>query len=626
MKSKKTCYDPAISHVTLKRFAPICLLYTLGLVLLTVGKLNANGYHGNAVLGIQELCPFAVVCNLAYAPVLAQLLMGDLYTPRLGYALHALPITLGGWFGTQVILGILSVLPGILLSAGFMLTVLTRYQIVILYWMAAALLSFLFFFGLALLCSVAAGNRIGMLLLYCIANFWGLFYSWTRIRILSPLIYGMYLPGYDAQFVPITTMLRRAPFVIIYQEQQPNYTDGPVAYFGSLDVDHLNFSNSYLWILLAFAAAGCVFIGLAMYLLRRRRPECAGDLLAFRPMAPVLLVLCSVFTGILFHVISNTFGGQLGYPMMFIGMIVGYYAMLMLLRRQTRVFTKKSILPLALILVITLAGITATGLNLFGFTYKVPEVNQVEQVVLDVWGCGNPLESSRPEDIALAIQVQEECLGAHRQAERQRPLLERIYGDEETAPSLNKDDDDYTGRVSIVYTLKNGKTLSRLYYLFPGCECLEPLRLTFSAPEYIFARGDSTGTFLDENGKFDRQQLMDMLQGVQLTCWHEQIDELTGDLTSRISDDDIPGLIDAILADCEAGNIAQSYIFHTDESYTDSLSVYYVDTRVNPLGYTANFFISLYSANVNTFNYLIAHGYHPPLEALGSPVGEKATA
>ena len=119
---------------------------------------------------------------------------------------------------------------------------------------------------------------------------------------------------------------------------------------------------------------------------------------------------------------------------------------------------------------------------------------------------------------------------------------------------------------------------------------------------------------------------MDMLQGVQLTCWHEQIDELTGDLTSRISDDDIPGLIDAILADCEAGNIAQSYIFHTDESYTDSLSVYYVDTRLTPLGYTANFFISLYSANVNTFNYLIAHGYHPPLEALGSPVGEKATA
>lgn len=615
MKSKKTCYDPAISHVTLKRFAPICLLYTLGLVLLTVSKLNANGYQVNAVLGIQELCPFAVVCNLAYALVLAQLLMGDLYSPRLGYALHALPVTLGGWFGTQVILGILSVLPGILLSAGFMLTVLTRYQIVVLYWLAAALLSFLFFFGLALLCSVAAGNRIGMLLLYCIANFAGLFYGWTKIRILSPLIYGMYLPGYDAQFVPMKTMLSRDPFEIIYQEQLPNYTDGPVAYFGSLDVDHLNFSNSYLWILLAFAAAGCVLIGLAMYLLRRRRPECAGDLLAFRPMAPVLLVLCSVFTGILFHVISNTFGGQLGYPMMFIGMIVGYYAMLMLLRRQTRVFTKKSVLPLALILVITLAGITATGLNLFGFTYKVPEVSQVEQVELDVWGCGNPLKSSRPEDIALAIQVQEECMSTHRQAERQRPLLERIYGDEETAPGMNKDDDDYTGRVSIVYTLKNGKTISRMYYLFSDYECLEPLRLTFSAPEYIFSRGDSIDAFLDENGKFDRQELMDMLQGVQLTCWHEQIDELSGDLTSRISDDDVPGLIDAILADCEAGNIAQSYIFHTNEIYTDSLSVYFVDKRMNPLGYTGNFLISLYPANVNTFNYLIDHGYHAPLEA-----------
>ena len=166
MKLKKTCYDPAISRVTVKRYGLVGVLYTIGIILITVGYINPVHY-GEALSDVQELCITMPFINLVYAALLTQLLLGDLYSPRLSHGLRSLPITPGGWFGTQVILGIVSVLPGILISGIILATMLTAYRIYILVFLGYAFLSFLFFYGAALLCAVCAGNRLGMLLLYC---------------------------------------------------------------------------------------------------------------------------------------------------------------------------------------------------------------------------------------------------------------------------------------------------------------------------------------------------------------------------------------------------------------------------------------------------------------------------
>lgn len=612
MKSKTSCYDPAISHATLKRFAPLCLLYTIGLILLTVGSVRPNNDFCNGVVNIIDmLCTNVPLCNLVYAAILSQLLMGDLYTPRLSYALYSLPVTLGGWYGTQVILGILSVIPGILLSGCILLLKLSAFQVTAAFFMASAFLSFLFFFGVSLLSSVCAGNRIGMLLIYGIINFGGLFYGWTKMKILCPLLYGIYIPNYTATAAPIVDMCSKDAYTVIYKDVPPSYDDGPVAYFNA-EVDHLEFNN-FLWIMLAYAVVGCIVIALAMYLLRRRKPECAGDLLAFHVTAPVLLVICSVFCGILFHVISDNFGWSMGYPMLFTGMIVGYYATLMLLRRQVNVFSRKSLLPLAMILLVSLTGITATGLDLFGITYRIPDASQVDQVTLALWGSNsNMLTSSDPDDIALAIQVQTESLNYQKEVEHARPLLERIYGSEEDAPHLDEANaQESTCGVKILYKLKNGKQLQRLYFIYGSFDCTSSLEATFSSPEYVFSQSTSLSMenqpFINEERKFDPQALIDCLQGVRLYCWHAS-DEISGEsVNCRIADADVPGLIDAILKDCEAKNIAQNYIFHTGEHYADSLVFYYTVPR---LPYSLNCDISLYSANTNTLNYLTEHGYH----------------
>ena len=138
MKLKRTCYDPAISRVTVKRYGLVGVLYTIGIILITVGFINPV-YYGEALSDVQNLCTTMPFINLVYAALLTQLLLGDLYNPRLSYGLRSFPITQGGWFGTQVILGIVSVLPGILISGIILAAMLTAYRI---FWFSLATPSF----------------------------------------------------------------------------------------------------------------------------------------------------------------------------------------------------------------------------------------------------------------------------------------------------------------------------------------------------------------------------------------------------------------------------------------------------------------------------------------------------
>ena len=605
MKSKISCYDSAVSHVTLKRFAPVSVLYTIILLVLTIGTAAANYRSGigNMLSGIRSMCCFAPIINLIYAAVLAQLLLGDLYTPRLGYALYSMPITLGGWFGTQVILGIVSIFPGIILSSAIMLVRLASYRIVIPYFIGTAVFSFLFFFGIALLSAVCAGNRIGMILLYSILNFGGLFFSWARIRIFCPLIYGIYLPNYTSKLSPIVNILSRTPFDINFKDEE---WSSESLYQPNAAVESIEFS-SFLWNLLAYAAVGIIIIALSSRLLRRRKAECAGDLLAFRKTEPILLVACSAFCGILFHAISYYFAWGMGYPMLLIGMAIGYYAMLMLLQRRTDVFTKKSVAPLVLIEAVFFAAITAVGLNLFGITYRIPEAEDVAQVQIRLLYESGTYTSSDESGIQTAIQIQEECLSYFRKAEQTCSLPERIYGNKEDIPYAEGDESLESSPVTVCYTMKDGSKLNRCYYILESFACIDSLRDIFSAPEYVL-----DGAFLDENGQIRQDALSSGLYIATLSCWHEFQNGTSEYSTNcRISSEDLPGLIEAILKDCEENTMAQSWILHCGDPQADSIDISVYDAA---RGYEiSSCYLNVYASNVNTLNYLIAHGYHSEL-------------
>lgn len=610
MKLKKTCYDPAISRVTVKRYGLVGVLYTIGIILITVGFINPV-YYGEALSDVQNLCTTMPFINLVYAALLTQLLLGDLYNPRLSYGLRSFPITQGGWFGTQVILGIVSVLPGILISGIILAAMLTAYRIYILVFLGYAFLSFLFFYGAALLCAVCAGNRLGMLLLYCVVNFIGLFYGWTVIRVFCPLIYGIYLPNFSVTFVPVAQMYDQRPFDFTYKQNLAvtagvNDEAFRASYFSSADLQSVQLTGG-VWVILGFAALGCVLIAIAMVLLRRRKEERVGDLLAFKQLNTVMLVICSICTGLLLHVIAYSFGWELKLPMLFLGLVLGYYAALMLIKRQTNVFNRKTFLPLVGILGITLALLTATGLNLFGIASRVPQAEQVASVRISQMSGQYPIVSSQQEDIAVALQIQQESLDAHRQAEERRPLLERIFGSEEQSPL-----DESTGGsywITLSFTLKNGRQINRLYYVNRSFSSVQALKSIWSSPDYLF-----DVELLDENHQFDRALLKKKLEAAVVQCSCNAGELYYNPSTHQLGEQEIEQLLDAILLDCQEGTMAQSNLFHQDDYY-DTINFYFPSYDGNGNRYTSTDIIHVYPDSEHTMQFLTDHGFHTSIEA-----------
>ena len=66
MKLKQACYDPAFCRMGFRRFAPLGILYTLGLVLLTLANVVlGQSISGSAMFGIRSLFEYAALANLA---------------------------------------------------------------------------------------------------------------------------------------------------------------------------------------------------------------------------------------------------------------------------------------------------------------------------------------------------------------------------------------------------------------------------------------------------------------------------------------------------------------------------------------------------------------------------------
>ena len=619
MKLKKACYDPAFSRMGFKRFAPVGILYTLILVILTLANVNmGQNMHANAVMGLQYFFQITVLLQFGYAFVLVQLLLGDLYIPRLCFAIHSLPVTRGGWFGTQVIQGILSIIPGILISGGLMAASMTRFRVLIPVWMGVSLLYFLFFFGLALLCGVGAGNRMGMAVLYGLANFFGLVVSWARLKIFAPLIYGMYIPNTKVLFCPISTLLNSEIFQAHYVSQTlPAPKDGPTAYyeasfFDCESVDRIEFVPKSILTVVFFAILGCIAIFLAMKLLQHRKPECAGDLLAFPKTAPVILVLTSLCSGVMFHGVSSLFGWSIGYLMMAIGLTVGYYGCLMLQKRQVNVFTLKHFLPLAVMAAAGVLALGITGLDLFGATYRIPEADQIESVELRIpRNYYDTFYASQPEDIEKVLTLHRDTLEEHRVIENARPLLERIFGNEEEALEYEKEDGslERTGQMYLVYNLKNGSTLCRSYQYHESIPHLDILREIYSRPEFVF---NEFGLEIIPESRSDILTILDQAKLVQLNCWHGENDlgylrDKTVDIPNR---EEWEQLVDAMLEDAGNGSLAQPYALHPGQDYQDYINI------ILPASYydgMTNLNISIFSDCVNTLNWLVEHGYHDPI-------------
>lgn len=396
------------------RFAPVWGIYTLIMGIFMVTLLY-RGWKKPWEQFLSTIPAWGIV-NLVYALVCAELLFGDLFSSRLCYALHAMPLRREGWLLVHSCAGLLfSLVPNLLIGV-LCLPALSGEISYVGAWLLAVELQYVFFFGTAVFCTMCTGNRLATAILYGIVNFISMIALWLAELLYLPQLYGIHIPG--------DKFMLLSPVCHLAAHEWP--APGGWGY------------------LAAIAGVGLAF-WLGSFLLYRRRPlEAAGDFVAFRWVASPFRIVYTICVGMLFWGVWNLFLGTNGdgYLFLLVGMALGYFTGQMMIKRQVRVFRLRSFLGFAALAAVLFGSVFVVKLDPLGVTRYVPDPEDVVMVRM----MGSPQFYS--EDSCYITRDPEEITDL---ADLHSGYV-AVRGKEEIYAPF-----------SIEYTFKNGRTVRRYY-------------------------------------------------------------------------------------------------------------------------------------------------------------------
>jgi len=548
MKSRTSCFDKTIFLKNLTRFSPAWGLYTI-CALMGLLMLLMDGGSKWMVSDLMSTLHVLGIITPCYALLCAQLLFGDLYNSRMCNALHALPMKRETWFVTNVLSGfVFHLIPTAVMSV-FAAVVLmiycpAEYIWAAPIWFAGVNLQFMCFFGIAVFCVFCVGSRFAQAVVYGIMNFGALIAGWLLDTLYVPQFYGIQL-DFDPffNFCPIGKMID-SDFVL----SSPLYNEYMDVIYG-MDFWAGDGFDYYFIV----ATVGIALLFVAMHLYRRRNLECAGDFMAVKGLEPVFLVIYTLIVGAAFYFFTEAMIGMDTVFFLFVGLAVGWFTGKMLLERTPRVFRLKSFLRCGALMAVFGLTLVAASQDIFGIVRWVPQADQVESVgISSGWyspmNIYDELTLTEPTDIQQVIDIHQEAVDFYetygtRQFRIETATAEYIYSKEDAERM------DFSMPLTLNYHMKSGRTISRYYSIWMGDDTGEVLRRFFSTPEAVFGSSMTEAQFLAENSLL----ILD--------------DSWDGTQTSIHQPEDIRGLYRAIIADCEAGTMAQPWEFHhPDES------------------------------------------------------------
>ena len=434
MKLRTLSFNTTVFGKDITRFAPSWILYTVGL-LVTI-MICFSTHCANCTANALGATAFAgAIVNFCYALVNTQLLFGDLFQSRSANALHALPLRRESWFAIHVVSGLLFAFVPNFCFAVTMALFSGSVPALPWLWLAWSMGTYVFFFGLAILCATCVGSRFALAVVYGIANFGSLLVAWLYDTVYLPMLYGLTTDWEPfLKFSPVCYATVNIPYDL--QLNHSNYlSQHPSELTMTLNPEILG----YLAIL-ALVGVICGAVALVMY--RNRHLETAGDFITAPWLKPVFLVAYTIAMGIVFQWVLGLFTGT-EWLYLFIGLIVGFFTGQMLLMRTTRIFVKETFMGAGILIAVTAVSLALTILDPFGFSRWVPKSVEVAKIEV---GIGSyTLEATEGDD------------------------LERLLTYHQTVLD-NRDEDPgdyYMYATTITYTLKNGRTVER-YYVIPN--------------------------------------------------------------------------------------------------------------------------------------------------------------
>ena len=554
MKSRISFCNPTALKKNLTRFAPAWVLYGVFWLLILIMVLDSEGTGVWFANSMAESLQATAFFNMAYAFLCAQLLFGDLYNSRMCNALHAMPMRREAWFCTNVISGILfSLIPNfviMLLSSLFMESGIVMAPL----WLLGMTLQFLFFFGVAVFSAYSVGNRFAMALVYIIINGFSMIAYWLLDSLYAPQLYGIKIDE-----TPFTWF---CPIFFMISEPILNTN----IHHAVVDTISLQLDTGF-WYVLMCSAIGIGFMALALLLYRKRNLECAGDFVSVKAFAPVFLILYCLCGGAVCYMFFSLFVGEESLFFLLVGMLIGWFTGRMLLERTVRVFRLKSFIGCGILLLALFGSLLLTALDPLGITRWVPKANAVNGVHIVTGGSRYDYykEGSNYLDSAEDIET---VLALHR------------YG-------INHRNADYNGELDVAltidYSLKSGVTTSRNYVIDVNTPEAQALEKILSRPQIVL------GTEVTDAKSFAETLVLMRCEG-----------------DGVIMGDRMVGLIDAIIKDCNEGNMAQDWNFHSDES-----AVWLTMQLKSDTDYHQYRDIRVFDSCTHTMNYLKEHDLLP---------------
>lgn len=555
MKSRTSFFNKAVLRKDITRFAPAWGLYLTAILLLSLALFIEEDIYLAQTMGV-TLGPLSIV-NFGYALVVAALLFGDLFNSRLCNALHAMPMRREGWFVTHLSSGVLfSVVPNLIVSL-FLLPRLGQYWYVSFIWTGGMTLTYLFFFGAATLAAMCTGSRFAMTLVYGLINFLSILAMWIVQYLYEPLLFG----------IEIDPM----PFVFC----------SPVSYLCTHELEFLPFANRILsyayhsdangWPYVAgIALIGVMMLTVALILYRQRHLESAGDFITVRFLSPVFLVLYTLAAGMALFLFSRLFNTEQDYLFLAVGITAGFLTGSMLLQRTIRVFKPATFVGLAVTAVVLFGSLGLTRLDVLGIVRYTPEADTVKSVSIS-YGSTSAWAYTTEDDAEIRelIDIHQEFIG---ERHMEAPV--------------------WFNSIYMTYTLGNGNTVTRRYRMNFDAQAAVDLAPWFSKAEFVLHTEDVAG-------------FADRVKYVELENYSDKYYPDTAIEPFQLVEEpeEIRDLVDAIIADCEAGRMIQDHEYYST-FFADDHTYGYINFHMEN---GTNLVLNVWTSNVSTYLWMQEH-------------------
>ena len=513
MQSKTSCFNKTLFRKHVTRFWPIWTAYFASwLLILPLGLLGARDHIALDPFYVQQrvldvIGGFGIIMAMVFAVLAAMGVWSFLYSSRSASGAACLPLTRTAQFWSAA-LGGLAPLIGVNVLV-FLLTALAELSLGALHlpslltWLGMTVLLLLFFYGFAAFCAMLTGNIIVLPAVYLVLNFTAAGFILLLTGVSNWFLYGITGSnwGSSASFLeylsPAIPMIRHIGSAVSWE------TDEATGIISR--VTEVTFRG---WGVAAiYAVVGVLLLVAAWALLRRRKMETAGDVVAVQVLKPVFRWCMGIGGALCFacgmlYVFNLTGTSQISILALtaayfVIGSFIGWFAGEMLIRRSFRAFSggMRGWGGWAICCAVLLLCLAATEFDLLGVERRQPKAEQIASVIVRADGETAYLQT--PEGIAAALEMHRGIIG-HKADQDQ--CEERCFFADDERPAGYE-----TVAVFLDYNLKNGGHLSRMYtlpHVVGAQDDAVAAQALLNLPEAVQARKTTAFPYTAENVRF----------------------------------------------------------------------------------------------------------------------------